>query len=533
MVSLTSANAEGYLDWLKAVHARSHGNADLAAHFFRRSFSLLRSGGNLGLVATNTIAQGDTRSTGLRWICTNGGEIYDATRRLPWPGMAAVIVSVVHIHRGVWPFKRELDGTATSSISAFLSVGSMHEDPARLSANVNQSFKGSFVLGMGFTFDDTDKKGVASPLSEMDRLVKLDPKNEEAIFPYIGGAELNTSPTHAHHRYVINFWDYPLRREPNLRPSWNKAAHRRKKQWWQAGVVPSDYPHPVAEDWPELLEIVRERVLPIRKNQKAKDRRERWWHYGRRTPALSRAIGGLDRVLAISQTGKHASFCFLPNGMVYGHTVIVFPLDSYSAFCTLQSRLHEVWIRRFCATLKTDLRYLPSDCFWTFPFPKKWSSNPRLEEAGREYYEFRAGLMKRYGEGLTKTYNRFHDRYEHAPEIVRLRELHHKMDRAVLNEYGWNWIPTQCDFLPDHESEEEPSAKRFWRFRWPNEVRDQLLGHLIELNAQRKREEERDGEVELVEMMPETKAPQTLTDEEQPEKSPFLIPPPLFATQDD
>jgi hypothetical protein len=34
-------------------------------------------------------------------------------------------------------------------------------------------------------------------------------------------------------------------------------------------------------------------------------------------------------------------------------------------------------------------------------------------------------------------------------------------------------------------------------------------------------------------MMPETKAPQTLADEEQPEKSPFLIPPPLFATQDD
>ena len=141
--------------------------------------------------------------------------------------------------------------------------------------------------------------------------------------------------------------------------------------------------------------------------------------------------------------------------------------------------------------------------------------------------------MERNGEGLTKTYYRFRGRYEHAPEIARLRELQDKMDRAVLNEYGWNWIPTQCDFLPDYDSDEEPSAKRFWRFRWPNEVRDQLLGHLVELNAQCKREEESDGEVELVEMMPETKAPQTLTDEEQPEKSPFLIPPPLFATQDD
>ena len=92
-----NGNPEGYLDWLKIVHAESHGNADLVAHFFRRSFVILRSGGALGLIATNTIAQGDTRSTGLRFICNNGGIIYNATRRYKWPGLAAVVVSVVHI----------------------------------------------------------------------------------------------------------------------------------------------------------------------------------------------------------------------------------------------------------------------------------------------------------------------------------------------------------------------------------------------------------------------------------------------------
>ena len=51
----------------------------------------------MGLIATNTIAQGDTRGTGLRFICNNGGVIYNATRRYKWPGMAAVVVSVVHI----------------------------------------------------------------------------------------------------------------------------------------------------------------------------------------------------------------------------------------------------------------------------------------------------------------------------------------------------------------------------------------------------------------------------------------------------
>ena len=70
-----------------------------------------------------------------------------------------------------------------------------------------------FLRGMGFTFDDTDTKGVASPLAERRRLIAEDPHNLEAIFPYIGGEEVNTSPTHAHHRYVINFRDYPLRRQ--------------------------------------------------------------------------------------------------------------------------------------------------------------------------------------------------------------------------------------------------------------------------------------------------------------------------------
>ena len=64
--TLAAANTAGYPDWLKAAHEESHGNADLVAHFFRRAFSLVRDGGTFGLIATNTIAQGDTRSTGLR-----------------------------------------------------------------------------------------------------------------------------------------------------------------------------------------------------------------------------------------------------------------------------------------------------------------------------------------------------------------------------------------------------------------------------------------------------------------------------------
>ena len=530
--TIIGGNPAGYLDWLKAAHPKSHGNADQAAHFFRRAFSLLCSRGCLGLVATNTIAQGDTRSTGLGWICTHGGEIYDATRRLPWPGLAAVVVSVVHIHRGNWGRARALDRARVRSISAFLTPGSEHADPARLVENQDQSFQGSIVLGMGFTFDDTDKKGVASSLAHMRRLIDRNPRNGEVIFPYIGGAELNSSPTHAHHRYVINFHDYPLKRDSKLSASWFTATDRKQKEWLSSGIVPYDYPRPVAEEWPELLEIAEAKVLPIRRNLKMKSRRDRWWQFGGRAPILYRTIRGLDCVLAISSVGQHASFAFLPSVMVYSDALIIFPFSTYAAFCVLQSRCHEVWARRFGSSLEERLRYTPSDCFETFPFPVGWSSSPSLEHVGREYYEFRADLMRDRDEGLTKIYNRFHDRYESGPDIGELRELHNKMDQAVLAEYGWNGIPAECEFLPDHESE-EPLAKRFWRYRWPNAIRDQVLGQLIELNARRKREERHKRKSGSVETRIGMKLPPKSPLEEQPAESPFLVPPPLFADQSD
>ena len=45
--------------------------------------------------------------------------------------------------------------------------------------------------------------------------------------------------------------------------------------------------------------------------------------------------------------------------------------------------------------------------------------------------DFRAALMVRNDEGLTKTYNRFHDPDETHPDILQLRDLHADMDRAV------------------------------------------------------------------------------------------------------
>jgi hypothetical protein len=121
-----------------------------------------------------------------------------------------------------------------------------------------------------------------------------------------------------------------------------------------------------------------------------------------------------------------------------------------------------------------------------------------LECVGQACYELRAALMVKNNEGLTKTYNRFHDPGEMSDEITELRRLHDAMDRAVLDAYGWTNIRPGCEFFPEFDDEEEDDEgstrkKKRFRYRWPDDIHDDVLASLLVLNQQRYDEEVRAG----------------------------------------
>jgi hypothetical protein len=80
-----------------------------------------------------------------------------------------------------------------------------------------------------------------------------------------------------------------------------------------------------------------------------------------------------------------------------------------------------------------------------------------------------------------------------SPDILRLRELHAAMDRAVLDAYGWTDIQPSCEFLLAYEEDEDEDApskkKKPWRYRWPDDIHDEVLARLLALNATRAEEE--------------------------------------------
>ena len=200
----------------------------------------------------------------------------------------------------------------------------------------------------------------------------------------------------------------------------------------------------------------------------------------------------MDWCLVIARVSPHFSISRISGKSVHSDQLVVISHARWQGLTTLQSRIHEIWTWSFCSTLEDRLRYAPSDSFQTFPFPPNWEGNTALAAAGEAYNTHRAALMVKTNKGLTKTYNRFHDPADRAPDIERLRALHAEMDAAVLRAYGWDDLAdtAQARFLTEADEDDHTYQGRLF---WPSDLRDEVLARLLALNAERHAEEVRLG----------------------------------------
>jgi len=444
---------ERYRHWLEFAFQPYGGTADLCAVFYRRAFSLLRPGGRLGMVATNSIGQGDTRESGLAVILQQGGAITFARRFLKWPGEANVEVNLVAIHKpdhspAAAHSLPLLDGQPVEFVSSRLDP-EPEADPHRLPQNEGKAFQGDIVRGIGFVLEP----------AEAEHLLDKDPNNADCLFPYLNGEDLNSHPEQKPSRWVICFQDWELEK---------------------------------AEQYPDLLRIVVERVKPERERLRGPgDRRNReyWWQFGAYRAGMREAIGPLRRVLIRSRVSELHAMAFVAKGYVYGDATVVFAFDDDYHFALLQSSVHEVWVRKQASSLRTDVRYTPTDCFATFPFPEaeyrllaqgEWRlealPGPFAEAArlGAAYHEHRRQIMLARHLGLTRTYNLFHDPACADGDITRLRELHAAMDRAVLACYNWSDLDLQHGFYQNERGQT--------RFTVSPAARREIIRRLLDLN---------------------------------------------------
>jgi hypothetical protein len=501
------------------------GSVDLVTYFFRRIFEIIKKGGFLSLISTNTIAQGNAREGGLAIIQERGGAINHAVRSMHWPGQAAVEVSLVTIHKGEWKGALVLNRKEVDQITSYLDDQEFLGEPHPLEENQGKSFQGSIVLGKGF---------VLTP-EEARALMDKNPKNKDVLFPYLNGSDLNTNVDQSPSRWVINFQDWPERRYTE--EEWKALPNDQKNEIEErleedraVEIAPPDYDFFVALDYPDCYEIVKQKVKPEREAiTYSKNAKERWWVYERYRPELYSTIAPLKRVLVVAQVSKTVAFDFTVNDKVLDAKLIVFAFDSFQYFSSLQSTLHNIWAWKYCTTMKADLSYTPSAVFQTFPFPHPTKkAEDDLEYRGEYYHQFRQQLMPNLQLGLTKLYNQFHNpqliqqvedlpakafqkQYgketwnlynqlekkkagqvsyvEAVPLIEELRRLHKEMDEAVLAAYGWEDITLRHNFYPVDYLPENDNI----RYTIHPEARKEVLKRLLLLNHERYREE---GETE-------------------------------------
>ncbi len=435
---ITGAMGTEVRDWFVHVLARgSRGSADLVAYFFLRASGLLDRCGTLGLIATNTVAQGDTREVGLDRIVAEGFTLTRSIQSRSWPAASANLeYAAVWGTRGpVSPLaKRVADGAAVARISTLLEPeGRVTGSPIRLAENVGRAFKGIEVTGMGFTIE---------PLTAANWLAE-DPRNAEILFPYLNGEDLNSDPRCEAPRWII---DFGLRSES------------------ESQGFPMAFAHVTAHVKPERLHNRNVKLATL------------WWQFKRPAPTLRRAMSGLGHVLAIALVSRTVMPMRVPSGQVFSHALGVFATDSFAQQAILSSSLHQLWAIKYGSGMRNDPRYTPSDVFETFPRP---SETAELDDIGRTLDAERREIMLRRELGLTKLYNLVNDEAVASPsdpDVARLREIHEQLDHAVMAAYGWYDVPLNHGFH---------TYRQMTRWTVCPEARVEILDRLLKENQRR------------------------------------------------
>lgn len=437
------------------------GVSDLVVFFVRRFHQVLKPGGFAAFITTNSIKDGDIRKDGLEYLLGNGMEIVFVIRSLKWPGRASLAVSQLSLYRGRWQSGRSLDGNQVQTINAYFEPEVDAGAPKDLKENSDRIYQGSIFLGDGFLLSPNEAETMA-----------VDPSTREVLFPAINGQELNSDPQQRPGKWAINFFDWPLER---------------------------------ASLYGAAFERVERLVKPSRANDKRASRRERWWQYAERASGLYRGLVGLQRCFVAAITTKHLNFSAQPTRMIFTNALYVLTTDRWDHYAAVQSTIHEVWARKYSGALETRLRYSPSDCFETFPFPDDlWhTESAMLAQVSEQYHEHRRRLMRELWLGLTDIYNLFHARNLSSELVAKvskkpaeialagfdglleLRRLHVALDDAVREAYGWADLNLGHDFV---EVETLPENDRV-RYTISPAARKEVLKRLLALNHERTKQE--------------------------------------------
>lgn len=466
---LRAAIGETAVSYLRDCYVKNVATLDLCGFFIQRFDDLLGDHASFSTVAPNSIAQGRNRTAGLRPLI-NGDKPrfvpYRAVQTMPWPGEAAVHVALLAARRqpsgvvrvrevGAPPRLGVAKARAfrpVAALSSFLD-GGVELDLRRLPSGTNPiAFNGMFLRGpFDFALDDPN-------------IAKLPKREQRLLFAFLNNKDVQSQPRPYAQKFVIDVWDALVEQGIEAVPSEQEA-------WLQR-----TFPKAMA-----LLEPVRTSRSALNQSRDNQEHINLWWLFGRPRTELRAAWAGLDSIIGIGAVGKNLVPFKLPKldertelEVRPSHKLFIVASESDALLATLTSSIFELFTRRVCSTMKSDLNFSPSQTFPFFPFP--WvpvvdkarqrlyplappkSLETNLGKVAKNLLDHRQSVLdgrpkhglgkvgKSESFGPTKLYSLYDDPECTVPAISKLRELHVALTRAVLDAYGWTDLKPQWEF---------------------------------------------------------------------------------------
>ena len=406
-------------EYVEAVYAlygdRIPNSSDLCCYWFEKARAQIEAGNTqrAGLLATQAIRFQSNRPVLARIKET--GDIFAVESDKEWrPNEPKVNGEIIEhpasVHISIICFDdgsqttRILDGERVNNINADLTGGADLTQAKRLAENANLSFMGITQIGP-FDIEEEIARGMLSQPNPHGK------PNSDVIKRWLIGRDINQV---SRKMWIIDF-----------------------------GV---DTAEADAALYQAPFEYLRSNAKPVRDKHGDARVRSNWWRLGVPRRAMRQALTGLSRYIGTSMVSRHRVFSWIDGDVLSENTVIVFPRDDDYFFGVLHSRIHTLWAAAAGTQLReaqSGLRYTPTTCFETFPFPEP--TGEQREAIANAAYE-----LNQLRENWLNPTDMFGNPALNADQLRRrtltnlyndyptwLCDAHAKMDAAVADAYGW------------------------------------------------------------------------------------------------
>lgn len=435
---------ESFQSQAKLVLGSAPGKIDLSVVFHRRVVELLQTGGTYGLLATDNIAEGSAISVGLA-VIVDAGDIFFSEKGMPWPGAAAVSISIICFYKGAYHSKKNANGIACDLIGSRLQPAKKDSwEPKKLEETL-------------FSFEGVNNsKGLALVITpENEWFKQLQDEPNSLLVPYITGDDITSYSLTTIKRWALDIADRTLEE--------------------------------IERDFPVAYRFLHEVVKPTRTASDLKSYNgliDRWYQFWNHRADQMRRLRQRHNFIGYSKVTKYPICMLAPSQWIYTNQVVLIEINRGDELAICLSSFFRFWLNEYSGgRLEGRLRLSIRESIAKFPLPEV-----AVSEAGahtvQEFNDLAVQWSQDNDAGMTDVMNAIHSPDNTDPHAEEFRRRLQEVDAAVAAAYGWGDIDLSYSF----EEQDAHAPKDKWRFQISEMAREEVLTRLLDLNRQRHEE---------------------------------------------